>query len=191
MIETLRVQDFALVDELTLEFPAGYSVLTGETGAGKSILLGALGLILGDRADSGNVKQSRDHADITAVFDTSNIKPASNWLREQELDEDNECIIRRRVSRDGRSRAYINGNPVNVQDSSVILNAALRLSSVDDRWEVAVIGKNLTDKFLILNAIDNPSSGSAPGGVTGTLRGDQRVTANRPRSIAVQATVRF
>ncbi len=115
MLTSIAIKNYAIIDELELEFADGLTALTGETGAGKSILLGALGLILGDRADSGNVKQLRDHADITAVFDTSNIKPASNWLREQELDEDNECIIRRRVSRDGRSRAYINGNPVNVQ----------------------------------------------------------------------------
>ncbi|MDH3644309.1 MAG: TonB-dependent receptor, partial [Gammaproteobacteria bacterium] len=83
------------------------------------------------------------------------------------------------------------GNPVNVQDSSVVLNAALRLSSIDEKWEVAVIGKNLTDKYLILNAGDNPSSGSAPGSAMGTERGDQRATANRPLSIALQGTVRF
>jgi DNA repair protein RecN (Recombination protein N) len=115
MLTSLTVRNYAIIDELELEFGNGMTALTGETGAGKSILLGALGLVLGDRADSGSIKQDCDHADISAGFDTRNIAAASNWLAEHELDQDDECILRRRVSRDGRSRAFINGNPVNVQ----------------------------------------------------------------------------
>jgi len=92
-------------------------------------------------------------------------------------------------------------HPDDVQGSSTLLNAAIRFGSADERWQIAVIGKNLTDKFLMLNSIDSPSSGSPPGRCTddpgiiavygGCVRGDQRTSANRPRSIAVQATVRF
>ena len=115
MLISLTIKNYAIIDELELEFGNGMTALTGETGAGKSILLGALGLVLGDRADSTSIKQSCDHADITAGFDTNNIPAATGWLAEHGLDEDDECILRRRVSRDGRSRAFINGNPVNVQ----------------------------------------------------------------------------
>ncbi len=115
MLNSLTIKNYAIIDELELEFANGLTALTGETGAGKSILLGALGLVLGDRADNGSIKQSCDHADITAGFDMSNIPAASSWLKQHDLDEDDECIIRRRISRDGRSRAFINGNPVNVQ----------------------------------------------------------------------------
>jgi DNA repair protein RecN (Recombination protein N) len=115
MLTSLTIKNYAIIDKLELEFADGMTALTGETGAGKSILLGALGLVLGDRADSDSIKQSSDHADITAGFDTRNIPAASHWLDEHELDEDDDCIIRRRVNRDGRSRAFINGNPVNVQ----------------------------------------------------------------------------
>ena len=115
MLSSLIIKNYAIIDKLELEFADGMTALTGETGAGKSILLGALGLVLGDRADSGTIKQSCDHADISAGFDTRNIPPAASWLAEHSLDEVDDCILRRRVSRDGRSRAFINGNPVNVQ----------------------------------------------------------------------------
>ena len=103
MLTSLTIRNYAIIDELELEFTEGMTALTGETGAGKSILLGALGLVLGDRADSGSIKQSRDHADITAGFDTGNIPAAARWLQDHELDQDGECILRRRVARDGRS----------------------------------------------------------------------------------------
>jgi DNA repair protein RecN (Recombination protein N) len=115
MLTSLTIKNYAIIDKLELEFANGMTALTGETGAGKSILLGALGLVLGDRADSDSIKQSSDHADISAGFDTRNIAAASRWLDEHELNEDDDCIIRRRVSKDGRSRAFINGTPVNVQ----------------------------------------------------------------------------
>ena len=115
MLTSLTVRNYAIIDELELEFRDGMTALTGETGAGKSILLGALGLVLGDRADSGSIKQDAGHADISAGFDTRNIPAATDWLNAHELDQEDECILRRRVSRDGRSRAFINDSPVNVQ----------------------------------------------------------------------------
>ena len=115
MLTSLTIKNYAIIDKLELEFADGMTALTGETGAGKSILLGALGLVLGDRADSGSIKQECDHADISAGFDLGNIPAATGWLGEHGLDEEDDCILRRRISRDGRSRAFINGNPVNVQ----------------------------------------------------------------------------
>ncbi len=115
MLNHLTIRHYAIIDELELSLREGLTALTGETGAGKSILLGALGLVLGDRADSDIVKQSHDHAEIIAEFDISKLESVQSWLVEHELNADDECILRRRVSADGRSRAFINGTPVNLQ----------------------------------------------------------------------------
>ena len=114
MLTTLTIKNYAIIDKLELEFANGLTAITGETGAGKSIILGALGLVLGDRADTDSIKQSCNHADITAGFDLQNVA-AADWLKQQGLDQDDECILRRRLARDGRSRAFINGTPVNLQ----------------------------------------------------------------------------
>ncbi len=115
MLTHIQIRNFAIVDALTLELQAGLTVLTGETGAGKSILLDALGLALGDRADSGVVRQGCERAEITVSFDIAALPEAAAWLAQRELDADGECIIRRTVSGGGGSRAYINGQPSPVQ----------------------------------------------------------------------------
>ncbi len=112
MLTRLQVQDFALVDDLELEFGAGLTIFTGETGAGKSILIEALGLALGKRAESGMVRQHCKRADITALLDISDNEAALQWLQDHELEHDQECFLRRTISSEGRSRAYINGRPV-------------------------------------------------------------------------------
>ena len=110
MLTSLRLRDFVIVDEAELEFGAGFTVLSGETGAGKSILLDALGLAMGGRADSGVVREGASRADITAVFRSSDALDA--WLAERELAGDpGTVLLRRVVDADGRSRALINGNP--------------------------------------------------------------------------------
>jgi DNA repair protein RecN (Recombination protein N) len=119
MLTHLLVKDVALVDHLELTLDAGMSVITGETGAGKSIMLDALGLALGDRAESGLIASKADKAEIHACFDVSNNESARSWLAERELagaGEEDECILRRVVGRDGRSRGFINGTPVTVSD---------------------------------------------------------------------------
>ena len=115
MLVNLNIIDLAVVDALDLELEHGMSVLTGETGAGKSILLTALGLALGDRADSGYVRPNSKRAEINIEFDLSDSPLARQWLLDNELDEDGQCLIRRTVSDDGRSKAYINNRPVNLQ----------------------------------------------------------------------------
>lgn len=116
MLTSLQVNNFAIITSSTLEFKAGMTTLTGETGAGKSILLGALGMVLGDRASPGAVRDSAERAEITAVFDVSDSSTARTWLAVHSLDEDDECILRRVVTRDGKSRAYVNGTPVTVRN---------------------------------------------------------------------------
>ena len=111
MLTRIHIRDFAIIDELELELGAGMTALTGETGAGKSILLDALGLVLGDRADSQAVRGDARRAEITAEFDLDGLDAVREWLAEQELDDEGECVLRRTVGADGRSRGYVNGRP--------------------------------------------------------------------------------
>ena len=112
MLMNLQVRDFAIVDRIDIEFEPGMTVLTGETGAGKSILVDALGLVLGDRGSAQLVRDGARRAEFAAGFDVSNQPAVSDWLEEQALDLDGECLLRRVVNADGRSRAFINGNAV-------------------------------------------------------------------------------
>ncbi len=111
MLTHIHIWNFAIVEKLDLELEAGMTVLTGETGAGKSILLDALGLALGDRADSSVIRHGAEKAEISVTFDTSKTTAAEAWLKEHELDSAEECIIRRTISASGPSRAFINGKP--------------------------------------------------------------------------------
>ena len=111
MLIHLNVRDYALIDRLELDFGAGFTVLTGETGAGKSILIEALGLALGDRADAGVVRQGAERAEVVATVELGGNEPARRWLAGQSLDDGDEAILRRVVGADGRSKAFINGSP--------------------------------------------------------------------------------
>jgi len=115
MLVNLNIIDLAVVKSLDLDLAKGMSVLTGETGAGKSILLTALGLALGDRADAGFVRPDSKRAEINLEFDLSDAPKATHWLKEHELDDGRLCLIRRVVNQDGRSKAYINNRPVTLQ----------------------------------------------------------------------------
>jgi len=116
MLVHLSIHNYAIVEHLDLELERGMSVITGETGAGKSIMLDALGLALGDRADSGVVRPGADKADILASFDLDDISEARTWLAERDLDSDGPCILRRIITSEGRSRGYINGSPCPLGD---------------------------------------------------------------------------
>ncbi|KIP98559.1 MULTISPECIES: DNA repair protein RecN [Pseudomonas] len=116
MLVHLSVHNYAIVEHLDLELDRGMSVISGETGAGKSIMLDALGLTLGDRADSGVVRPGADKADILASFDLGDIPEAHDWLAERDLDTDGPCILRRVITAEGRSRGYINGTPCPLGD---------------------------------------------------------------------------
>ena len=118
MLTHLSIQNFTLVDHLDLDLKPGMTVITGETGSGKSIMLEALGQTLGDRADGQRVRLGAPRADISASFDTSKIRIANKWLKEHDLQQDeipSECLLRRVISSDGKSKAYINGQPVTLQ----------------------------------------------------------------------------
>ncbi|MDT8429532.1 MAG: DNA repair protein RecN [Pseudomonadales bacterium] len=118
MLNQLTIHNYALVDSLQIEFAGGMTAITGETGAGKSIILGALGLSLGDRADKDSIRAGTDKADICAEFSTQGLSTARQWLQDNSLQAEEDpdlCLLRRQVSTDGRSRAWINGFPVTLQ----------------------------------------------------------------------------
>jgi len=115
MLRHLTIRDFVIVDRLELEFSAGFGALTGETGAGKSILIDALALTLGERADAGVVRSGCDKAEVAATFDIARLPEVQVWLKDNDLDGDEELLLRRVVDAGGRSRAYINGSPATVQ----------------------------------------------------------------------------
>jgi len=115
MLTSLQVRNFAIIDQAEVEFAPGMTVLTGETGAGKSILVDAMGLVLGERGGTGLVRSGASRAEFTAEFDLQNLPDARHWLEDQMLDLDDECNLRRVINADGRSRAFINGNSVPLQ----------------------------------------------------------------------------
>lgn len=120
MLSHLSISNFTIAEQVELEFQHGMTVITGETGAGKSISLDALALALGDRADSKIVRQGTQKAEIHASFDITQLAQAKKWLQQKELDCDDECLLRRVITREGRSRAYINGKPSTLQDLSAL-----------------------------------------------------------------------
>ncbi|MDX1517008.1 MAG: DNA repair protein RecN [Woeseiaceae bacterium] len=120
MLLRLAVRDFAIVDRIEVEFADGMSVLTGETGAGKSILVDALGLVLGERGGAQLVRSGATRAEFSAEFDLGRLPQVSAWLSEHSLDADDECLLRRVINADGRSRAFINGNAVTLQQLKLI-----------------------------------------------------------------------
>ena len=112
MLTQLYIRHFTLINELDIRFNRGFSVITGETGAGKSIILGAIGLLLGQRADTKSIKAGEDRCTIEAHFDISryNLRP---FFEENEIDYDeNDCILRRELTAAGKSRSFINDTPV-------------------------------------------------------------------------------
>ncbi len=112
MLCQLSINNFAIVRFLELDFKSGMTSITGETGAGKSIAIDALGLCLGNRADANTVRPGASKAEVSARFALNDIPLAKRWLEDNDLELDDECILRRTIGSDGRSRAYINGNPV-------------------------------------------------------------------------------
>ncbi|MCG8315738.1 MAG: DNA repair protein RecN [Pseudomonadales bacterium] len=146
MLTHIKISQFAIVDELELDVPNKLTVITGETGAGKSIMLDALGLTLGERADSGMVRHGSTKADIHASFDISTNEAAQQWLQQRDLDADNECVLRRVVNQDGRSKAYVNGSP---HPLSALRELGTLLVNIHGQHEHQALLKNDTHRKLL------------------------------------------
>ncbi|OZA95004.1 MAG: hypothetical protein B7X52_08040 [Thiotrichales bacterium 34-46-19] len=129
MLLSLHIRNFVLVDEAQLNVEAGLTVLTGETGAGKSLLLDALGAVLGDKAQPFWVRPGCDKAEVSAEFNVSELPSAQHWLAEQELADDDQCLLRRVINNDGRSKAYINGTSVTLGQLRQLAEMLIELHS--------------------------------------------------------------
>ncbi len=154
MLNHIHIWNFAIVEKLDLALDAGLTVLTGETGAGKSILLNALGLALGDRADSDVVRHGADKAEVSVSFDTRHNPAAEAWLKEHELDSADECIIRRTISLNGPSKAFINGKPAPV---AMLRELGEMLVDLHGQHEHQSLLKRDSQAQLVDNFADNGS----------------------------------
>lgn len=132
MLRHLSIKDFAVVRATELEFGPGMTVVSGETGAGKSLMVDALGFLSGLRADSGVVRHGADRAELSAEFQLPAEHPGLTWLADNELDDDAQCQLRRIIRADGGSRAWINGRPVT---SSQLSDLAARLVEIHGQHE--------------------------------------------------------
>ncbi len=135
MLRHLCVTDFVLVHELQIEFNSGLTVITGESGAGKSILMGALSLVLGERADTNAVRPEAQRSSISAEFDIADNPQAVAFLSQRELtdtDDPTRCLLRRVISREGRSRAFINAAPVTLAELRRLSDMLINIHSQDE-----------------------------------------------------------
>ncbi|MFT2090989.1 DNA repair protein RecN [Paraglaciecola sp. 2405UD69-4] len=146
MLTHLSIRNFAVVKTLDVDFTPGMTAITGETGAGKSISVDALGLCLGERADSGMVRTGAAKAEVSATFDIKQQKAALEWLNEHELADADEVIIRRVISSEGRSKAFINGTPVPLQQ---LKGLGQQILSIHGQHAHQHILKNENQKHLV------------------------------------------
>jgi DNA repair protein RecN (Recombination protein N) len=146
LLLSITINNYTLVDTLEIEFSGGTTAITGETGAGKSLILDALSMALGDRADSSTIRQGKDRAQITASFDLSAIPEAKQWLDNQDFTADDECILRRIYTTEGRSRGYINGQPCTMQQLQQLGNLLVDLHSQHEHQ--SLLRRNTHRKLL-------------------------------------------
>ena len=157
MLTSLSITNFALIDALEVNFNNGFSIITGETGAGKSILLGGLSLVLGKRADLSQIKDKSKKCVIEAIFDIANYDLKSIFTKDN-LDYDPQTIIRREILPSGKSRAFVNDTPVNLDSLNHLSNHLLDIHSqhqtlqlVDDSYQFKVIDNIANNKSLLFD----------------------------------------
>jgi DNA repair protein RecN (Recombination protein N) len=161
MLQSLSIRDFVIVSKLDLEFQPGFTVLTGETGAGKSILIDALSLALGARGEGGVTRVGCDKAEISVMFDIGSNHEAQAWLRQSELEGDGgELMLRRVMYADGRSRGFMNGTPVTVQQLKDIGELLVDIYSQNAHHSLLKLAtqRQILDEFGGLTAMANEVS---------------------------------
>ncbi|MFK7860540.1 MAG: DNA repair protein RecN [Granulosicoccus sp.] len=146
MLTHLHIRHFAIIDTSEIELDGGMTALTGETGAGKSILLGALSLVLGARANSDSIQQGQKRADITATFTLDDNPEVRQWLETNELDAEDECILRRTLNANGKSRATINDVPVSLQ---MLNELGKQLVTIHGQHAHQTLGKSTEQRNLL------------------------------------------
>ncbi len=161
MLQHLSIRDFAIVPRQDLDLEAGFTVITGETGAGKSLIVDALSLLSGRRADTDLIREGADKAELSGEFILGEQHPAAEWLREAEMDDEQSCLLRRVISSSGRSRAWINGTPVTLnqlQELGALLveihgqNEHIRLSQPEERFHLLDHGGGYDDALGAVSA---------------------------------------
>ena len=153
MLTHIQIRDFAIIDAVELELDAGLTVLTGETGAGKSILVDALLLAAGGRAGAEVVRHGAERAEVSATFAIEGNRSALEWLGEQSLEHDGECVLRRVIATDGRSRAYINGQAMPIQ---ALRQLGETLLDVHGQMEYQSLVRQATQRALLDRSGDYP-----------------------------------
>ena len=154
MLTQLQIRDFTLIEQADIELGDGMTSLTGETGAGKSILLDAIGLVLGDRADSSSVRPGSKRAEITAVFQLDATAPVWRWLHEHDLEDDDHCLLRRIVAAEGKSRGYINGTPVSMH---TLREVGEMLVDIHGQHEHYALSQRATHRELLDSMAKSPA----------------------------------
>ena len=160
MLHQITVSNFAIADHIEVFFNNGMTVLSGETGAGKSIILDALGLTLGDRADTSMVRYGEEKADLSATFYLDKHPAAQAWLKEHDLDDGNQCILRRVITAEGRSRGYINGHPSPLQNLKAIGELLIDIHSQHEHQSLLEKDNHrlILDNFAQINDISEKVS---------------------------------
>lgn len=139
MLKRLHIQNYAIIDEIEIDFSGKLNIITGETGAGKSIVMGALSLILGERADSGALHNREIKCFVEGIFDTDNKKEVKIFLKENDLDAGEEVLIRREINPNGKSRAFVNDTPVNLDQLRAL---SFMLVDLHRQFDTLVLGES-------------------------------------------------
>lgn len=151
MLIHLHIKNFAIVPTLDLDISAGFTAITGETGAGKSILVDALGLLLGDRSDAAWVRSGADRAELSAEFSVHDNTEARQWLDDSDLSADGCCLLRRTINSKGRSRAFINGSPVTVAQIQSLGHLLVEIHGQNDHLRLT----RTAEQFRLLDKSGN------------------------------------
>jgi DNA repair protein RecN (Recombination protein N) len=169
MLASLSISNFALIDKLGINFSDGFSTITGETGAGKSILLGALGLVLGKRADLSSLKNKEEKCVIEAHFQIANYNLQA-FFESNDLDYENETIIRREILPSGKSRAFINDSPVNLQE---LQDLSLFLIDIHSQHQTQELSEEIFQFQIIDSVADNLESINNYSAILSTYKKDK------------------